>query len=194
MTKDLALSNNFTVTISTFPEDEALQDITLNVLSSAVQSYDYTAELPDPADAYDDDELEGDGEVIASADEFDDEDSHDDAVDEALETIQDMISPSQLLTLHTTVTPKVIVDLKAIYESQDVGYVTEVLVTYFNEDREPLFYHLFSGYLSPVRALNGSRVGCGEPMLLSLEMDVAEVKTFCLENPSPVRPTVYAPL
>lgn len=188
---DSILSTNFTVTISTFPEEDALKDVTYAFLSRAVTAFQYAAELPDPTDEYDEDELDGDGdgEVIASADEFDDEPSHDDAVDEALETLQELITPEQILGLDLSVSAKVIRDLKDLYEAQDVAAVTEVLITYYDTDGEPVFYHTFSGYISPVRTLDGNHNGgSSDYITLHLEMDVAEVRTFCLENPSPAKP------
>lgn len=187
-------NKNFTITITSIPEDDAIQDVTYLTLSSAALAFDYEASLPDPVDEYGDEEEE-DGEVIASSDEFDDDEepaNHDEAVDEALETLQDMISPEQILVLTLQVTPAMIADMKAMYEAQDVGATTEVLITYYSEYGDPLFYHIFMGYISPVRKLNGARNDEGK-LVLDLEMDVDEVRTFCLECPSASKPLPLPP-
>lgn len=187
-------SKNFTVTITSIPEDDAIQDVTYLSLSSSVTGFDYEAALPDPTDAYGDEEDDEDAEIISSEDEFDDEAPVDQqaAVEEAMDTIQDMVSPEQVIVLTLQVAPAMISDMRVMYEAQDVGASTEVLVTYYSDSGEPLFYHIFMGYISPVRKLDGGK-GKSGTLMLDLEMDVDEVRTFCLECPSSAKPLPLAP-
>jgi hypothetical protein len=190
-------STYFSITITSLPEDDAVTEVTHLHLSMATRSFEYEAVLPDPTDEYEDDELDGEGDVVASPSDLEEDDpSPEDILDEAVGTIHDMISPEQLLTLTTTVSPAAINNLKQLYEMQDVGADTEVLITYYSEYGDPVFYHLFTGCVAPVRKLQGTSVSSKSVtsnVEVALEMDVYAVRTFLLENPSTAKPLPLDP-